>query len=135
MCPFVEKKKKKALCLVLHISTKKRPTLFFQPLPTPLLLIIITMSNPSYCSGLESNDRLWCNINIWGKKLLTFTAVNNSVMMPKLEELKPLGQAGWTLEMQKNWSIKTNFERFRKTKQLIDNWIFKIVKQVFWYLC
>ena len=42
MCPFVEKKKKKALCLVLHISTKKRPTLFFQPLPTPLLLIIIT---------------------------------------------------------------------------------------------
>ena len=36
MCPFVEKKRKKALCLVLHLSTKKPPTLFFQPRPTPL---------------------------------------------------------------------------------------------------
>ena len=35
MCPFVEKKKKKALCLVEHISTKKSPTLFFQPRPPP----------------------------------------------------------------------------------------------------
>ena len=40
------------MCLVQNISTKKPPTLFFQPRPTPLLfrplllLIIITMSNP-----------------------------------------------------------------------------------------
>ena len=52
MCPFVEKKRKKALCLVQHISTKKPPTLFFQPrptlpfIPTPLLLIISTMYKP-----------------------------------------------------------------------------------------
>ena len=39
MCPFVEKKKKKtALCLVLHISTKKPPILFFQPRPTPPII-------------------------------------------------------------------------------------------------
>ena len=39
MCPFVEKKKKKkALCLVLHISTKETPILFFQPRPnTPII--------------------------------------------------------------------------------------------------
>ena len=35
MRPFVGKKK--ALCLIYHISTKKLPTLFFQPRPTPLL--------------------------------------------------------------------------------------------------
>ena len=40
------------MCLVQNISTKKPPTLFFLPRPTPLLfrplllLIIITMSNP-----------------------------------------------------------------------------------------
>ena len=38
MCPFVEKKKKKALCLVEHIKTKKPPTLFFQlPSTTPII--------------------------------------------------------------------------------------------------
>ena len=45
--PVYWKKKKKALFLVLDISTKKPPPLFskpFQP-PLPLLLIIITMSN------------------------------------------------------------------------------------------
>ena len=33
MCLFVEKKKKKGLCLVYHKSTKEPPTLFFQPRP------------------------------------------------------------------------------------------------------
>ena len=68
VCPFVEKKKK-ALCLVQHISTKKPPTLLFQPRPTPLLLIIITMStphysNPSSYSGLESTPK-----NIFNRKV------------------------------------------------------------------
>ena len=34
MCQFV-KKKKKVLCLVEHMSTKKWPTLFFQPCTVP----------------------------------------------------------------------------------------------------
>ena len=34
MCQFV-KKKKKVLCLVEHMSTKKWPTLFFQPCTIP----------------------------------------------------------------------------------------------------
>ena len=38
MRPFVEKKKKKALCLVYHISNKKPPTLFFQPRPSPPII-------------------------------------------------------------------------------------------------
>ena len=50
MCRFVEKKKK-ALCLVEHISTKKRHTLFVQP---PYY------SNPSYYSELKSKTILKC---------------------------------------------------------------------------
>ena len=44
MCLFVKKKKEKSVAF--SISTKKLPTLCFQPRPTPLLLIIITMSTP-----------------------------------------------------------------------------------------
>ena len=77
MCPFVEKKKKKkASCLVQHMSTKKPPTQFFQPRPTspiiPTPSPIINnyynvqpprppspstpyYSNASYYSGLESS--------------------------------------------------------------------------------
>ena len=47
------KKKEKSVVFSLRLSTKKPPTLFFQPRPTlpiiptpPLLLIIIAMSNP-----------------------------------------------------------------------------------------
>ena len=64
MCHFVEKKKKKkqALCLVQHITTKKPPTIFFQPRPTSNLPIINNYYNaqppycfnPSYYSGIES---------------------------------------------------------------------------------
>ena len=67
ICPFVEKKKKeKALCLVSHICTKKPPTLFSQPCPTPPIISTPSIihsyynvqppyySNPSYYSGLES---------------------------------------------------------------------------------
>ena len=49
MCPFAEKKKKKkALYLVQHISSKRLPTLFFQPRPNLLLF------QPVYYSGIES---------------------------------------------------------------------------------
>ena len=48
MCPFVEKKNKKALCLV-YISTKKLPTLFFQPRPTPNIVPSPPIIN-NYCN-------------------------------------------------------------------------------------
>ena len=35
MCLLVEKKKKKAMCLVQHISIKKPPTLFLNPIQNP----------------------------------------------------------------------------------------------------
>ena len=66
MCLFVEKKK--VLCLVQNISTKKPHKLFFQPRPTPPIINNYYnvpspyYSNPSYYSGLESKKmkKLYC---------------------------------------------------------------------------
>ena len=47
MSPFVEKKKK-PLCLVSHISTKKPPTLFFQPRTIPPIIPTSPIINKYY---------------------------------------------------------------------------------------
>ena len=62
MCPFDEKKQKSVVFSLTYkyeetaytvFSTPSNPPIIPTPPPFPLLLIIITMSNPSYYSRLE----------------------------------------------------------------------------------